>query len=174
MKSYLEIFVPITYDDSWFKDLRSAFDNIPVIWQKGYYHITMAFCDETPDNIDIPSVLDKHFRNLNAPKICFNKLDAFQAISGMYIINLGTNDIPASFTELVNDIRKDLKTVGCVMESDFMLHVTLGRIKDANIQFSDVKDLISSVPQPVITLNLNNVDYREFRGKTIYKIKLPI
>lgn len=172
MKSYLEIYVPITFEDSWFKEMRASFDHIPVIWQKGYYHITMAFCDETPDNINIPSILDKYFRNLNAPKICFNKLDAFQATSGMYIVNLGTDDIPTSFSELVKNVRKDLTIAGCVLESDFMLHVTLGRIKDTNIQFTDIKELVSSIPQPVITLSLNDVDYREFRGRTIYKIKL--
>lgn len=172
MKTYLEIYVPITYDDSWFKELRSVFDNIPVIWQKGYYQITMAFCDETPAGIDIPLILYKHFKNLKAPQLCFNKLNTFQATSGMYIINLGTNDIPASFTELVNDIRKDLKAVGCVMESDFMLHVTLGRIKDVHIDFSHIKELISSVTPAVITLNLTEIDYREFRGRTIYKTTL--
>ena len=47
MKSYLEIQVPLRYDAHWLEGLRTALHQINVRWQMGYYHITMAFLDET-------------------------------------------------------------------------------------------------------------------------------
>ena len=47
MKTYLEIKVPIQYDVAWFAELRKALNGIPVKWQKGFFHITMVFIDET-------------------------------------------------------------------------------------------------------------------------------
>ena len=48
MKTYLEIKVPINYDDPWFKELRSHFAGFPVRWQKDFYHITLVFVNDTP------------------------------------------------------------------------------------------------------------------------------
>ena len=52
MKSYLEIYVPIQFDEPWFVELRNALTGVPVRWQTGYYHITMAFLNETPANTE--------------------------------------------------------------------------------------------------------------------------
>ena len=51
MKTYIEIQVPIRNDAVWFEKLRCVCQNIDVKWQMGYYHITMAFIDETPIGI---------------------------------------------------------------------------------------------------------------------------
>ena len=51
MQTYLQIKVPINFNDSWFIELRNTIGDIPVDWQKRYYHITMAFIDETADKI---------------------------------------------------------------------------------------------------------------------------
>ena len=53
MKTYIEIQVPIRNDAVWFEKLRCVCQNIDVKWQMGYYHITMAFIDETPIGIDL-------------------------------------------------------------------------------------------------------------------------
>ena len=172
MKTYLEISVPIKYDDLWFKKLRTAFRGIPVKWQEGYYHITMAFCDETPKDVDLCPILEKHLSDCKAPVLTFDKLDAFAATSGMYIVNLGVTDIPTEFVSLVEDIRTDLEAAGCVMQSDFMLHVTLGRIKDTRLELRTIQELVHSIPQPFLSLQLKGVDYRIFRGLTIYQTKL--
>ena len=47
MKTYLEIKVPLRYDAIWFEELRRAFQQIEVKWQTGFFHITMAFIDDT-------------------------------------------------------------------------------------------------------------------------------
>lgn len=172
MKSYLEIQVPIAYNAPWFEELRSIMAGVPVKWQVGYYHITIAFLNETPENVDLCSLLEKHLSNGIAPMLTFDKLDAFTTWGGMHIINLTATNIPANFLSLTAAIRSDMKDVGCIIESDFLLHVTLGRVNESNITLSNLQKMIGSVSIPPFNLMLEDVDYREFRGKTIYETKL--
>lgn len=172
MKTYLEIQVPLKFNASWFQDLRLACRNIDVRWQMAYHHITMAFVDETPDGVDLRSLLEKHLKTFPAPTLTFDKLDVFTAMSGMHIIYLTATDIPQSFLSLIENIRSDMNAAGCVMDSLFRLHVTLGRVKDPHIQLSAIQELTESVSLPAFSLSLEDVDYRVFRGKTIYEIKL--
>ena len=51
-----------------------------------------------------------------------------------------------------------------------MLHVTLGRVRDENV--TTLKQLIDRFTVPAFTLSLTDVDYRVFRGKTLYENKL--
>ena len=174
MKTYLEIQVPLKFNASWFQDLRLACRNIDVRWQMAYHHITMAFVDETPDGVDLRSLLEKHLKTFPAPTLTFDKLDVFTAMSGMHIIYLTATDIPQSFLSLIENIRSDMNAAGCVMDSLFRLHVTLGRVKDPHIQLSAIQELTESVSLPAFSLTLEDVDYRVFRGKTIYEIKLKV
>ena len=75
MKSYLEIKVPISFDAPWFCELRTALKDIPVYWQNGYYHITMAFLDETRNLPEVEAIMHKYLDNANAVSITFDKLD---------------------------------------------------------------------------------------------------
>ena len=172
MKTYLEIQVPLKYNASWFQELRLACRNIDVKWQMAYHHITMAFVDETPENIDLRPLLEKHLNAFPALTLTFDKLDVFTAMSGMHIIYLTATDVPQSFLSLIENIRSDMKAAGCVVDSWFRLHVTLGRVKDPHIQLAAIQELTESVPLPAFSLTLEDVDYRVFRGKTIYETKL--
>ena len=67
MKTYLEIKVPIKYDDPWFIKLRSHFAGMPIRWQKDFYHITMVFINNTPKGIDMRPLLEKHLATAQAP-----------------------------------------------------------------------------------------------------------
>ena len=141
MKSYLEIQLPIGKDAAWFEDLWKKFSGIPVKWQDGFYHITLAFLNETPEDVDLRPILQKHLNEAYAPTLTFDKLDVFTTASGMFIIYLTSTCVPESFCELVGAIRKDLKAAGCRIQSDFMLHVTLGRVRDENV--TTLKQLIN-------------------------------
>ena len=174
MKTYLEIQVPLRNDVAWFEELRNICKNIDVKWQMGYYHITMAFIDDTPIGVDFRPLLEKHLRTFAAPTLTFDKLDAFTAISGMHIIYLTATDIPQSFMSLVQAIRSDLKTAGCVMNSEFRLHVTLGSVKDPNVQLPTLHKLLETINVPASSMTLTDVDYRVFRSGTIYEIRLSV
>ena len=172
MKTYLEIKVPIKYDDPWFEELRRHFDGIPVRWQKDFYHITMVFINDTPKGIDMRPLLEKHLSTAQAPVITFDRLDAFSIKSGRHIIHLATSHVLESFLLLTESIYSDMKDAGCVILSDFMLHVTLGRVMSYDVELSDIKKVLEKVTMSPITLTLTDVDYREFRGRTLFETQL--
>ena len=119
MKSYLEIQVPLNYDSPWFVELRNILNGMPVKWQIGYFHITMAFINETPENIDLRPILEKYLTKFQAPSITFDKLDAFTTYSGMFIVHLTSTIIPDDFLVLTEAIRSEMKAVGCQIDSEF-------------------------------------------------------
>ena len=171
MKSYLEIKVPLKYNARWFVELRNVLKEIPVKWQKGYFHITMAFIDETPKKLDLRPILEKYLTRFQAPRLTLDKLDVFEA-SNEYIVNLTSTNIPHDFHELTEAIRLDMKAVGCQIKYEFRLHVTLGKINNDDIMLSKLQNLVSSISLTPFTLKLTDVDCRVFRGKVIYETKL--
>ena len=169
MKTYFEIKVPISFDAPWFCELREALKNIPVHWQNGYYHITMVFIDDTSSLSEIEAIMHKHLDNAHTVTMTFNKLDVFNTYSGMQIVHLTTDNTPEEFQRLVNNIRHDIGSTSSIIESDFKLHVTLGRITEREVDMEDVGFLIDEIDFTPITLTLNEVEYRVFRGRSIYK-----
>ena len=172
MKTYLEIKVPIKYDDSWFERLRNHFAGIPVRWQKDFYHITMVFVNETLEGVELGPILEKHFSAAHAPVLTFDRIEAFSVKSGTHIIHLSASHVPESFLALTEAVREDMTAVGCVILSDFMLHVTLGRLRYSNIKISRLRRMASSFSFSPFTLALTDVDYRVFRGKVLYEAQL--
>lgn len=169
MKTYLEIKVPISYNAPWFSELRKALKDMPVHWQNGYYHITMAFLDETRNIPEIEAIMHSYLDNANAVSITFNKLDVFTTNNGMKIVHLTTDSIPDDFQKLVNNIRNDISgNTSTSILSDFRLHVTLGRISMPEADINDVGFLIDEIDFSPFTLTLNEVEYRVFRGRSLY------
>ncbi len=100
MKTYLEIHVPIGYEATWLDQLRQAFHNLPVRWQRGWYHITMAFLNDSPRDADLCPILERHLKAFPAPVLTFDKLDVFSTRSGMFVLYLTANDVPKTFLSL--------------------------------------------------------------------------
>lgn len=169
LKTYLEIKVPISFDASWFVELRDALKDMPVLWQRDYYHITIAFINDTQQLPEVEATIHKYLDNAKPVSITFNKLDVFTATNGMLIVNLTATEIPEDFQALVDDIRCDISCTNSNIQSDFKLHVTLGRITEPEADIDDVGFLIDEIEIPPFTLTLNKVEYREFRGRSIYK-----
>ena len=172
MKSYIELKVPIRFEDSWFRELRDLLDGVDIRWQRGYYHITMAFLDYAPDNVNMRPGLTDILNDGMAPTITFDKLDAFASGYHRQVIHLTTTDAPKDFIGMVNDIREYFLAKGCEIQSEFKLHVTLGRVQDSRMNVRKLQDIISQVDLPVLTLELKDVEYRVFRGKTLGLWKL--
>ena len=169
MKSYLEIKVPIHFGDSWFEELRRKLPDANIWWQKDYYHITMVFVDIAPSDEFMCSILDKHLRGTTASVITFDKLDVFEVFpNGMQIVNLTSSETPQNFIRAIDNIRTDIKSIGGIIQSNFRLHVTLGRIKQPNIEIKLLADILNSIQFSPITLQLSQLEYREFRGRSIY------
>jgi len=173
MQSYLEVQLPISKNARWISDLKSQLKGVPIRWQNGFYHITLAFLDDSPNKLDVSSVIDRHMNNATIYNLCFDKLDAFTTTSSkMHIINLTATDVPGPFINWVNGIRNDLVANGCVMQSGFRLHVTLGRVDSSAIKIDRLQGLIEKFRMPSFVLPLRSFDYREFRGETIKRWKI--
>ena len=71
-KSYIESKVPFTYQTDSFDRLRHQLERLPIHWQHDYYHITMAFIDETHCVDDIKHIICKYFANVPPIKISFD------------------------------------------------------------------------------------------------------
>ena len=145
---------------------------MPVLWQKGFYHITIAFIDDTQHLSDLEAIMHKYLDHALPVNITFDKLDVFTAGSGMMIVYLGTNNNPEGLQTLVDDIRRDICFTHSRIQSDFKLHVTLGRITEPEASIDDVGFLIDEIDFMPFTLTLNEVEYRILRGKSIYKTTL--
>lgn len=172
MKSYIEIKVPIRFEDSWFRQLRDLLDGVDIRWQRGYYHITMAFLDFAPDKVNMIPGLNGILDDAVAPVITFDMLDAFASGYHRQVIHLTTTEVPEEFLDMVEQIRQYFLAKGCEIQSDFKLHVTLGRVQDPKMNVRKLKDIISQVDLPTFTMELTDVEYRVFRGKTLGLWKL--
>ena len=116
--------------------------------------------------------MHKYLDSAKPVSITFDKLDVFTATNGMLIVNLTATQIPADFQTLVDDIRCDISCTNSNIQSEFKLHVTLGRITEPEADIDEVGFLIDEIDLTPFTLTLNEVEYREFRGRSIYKNKL--
>lgn len=176
MKSYLEIKVPITFNEPWFEQLRDLMDGINVSWQRGHYHITIAFLDNSPRKVNLNAGLNDRLQETVAPAITFDKLDAFSTRGDQsHVVHLTATQVPADFMSLVNDIRGHFKAKGCAMQTAFRLHVTLGRVKDRNVNLQKLLDIISRVDLPAETLDLTNVEFLTYPDhRTLGKWDLPL
>lgn len=171
-KSYIEIKVPFTYQTDSFNRLRHVLYKIPVRWQQDFYHITMAFIDDTQNVDDIKRIVFKIFALIPPIEITFDKFDAFTTPSGMHIIHLSPSNIPDELRLLNENLRKEIIDSGSSMNSDFYLHVTLGRIKGQEIALDNVRRLVNQVKFSPFTISLREVVYRYFRGNIINKVIL--
>ena len=116
--------------------------------------------------------MHKYLDHAHTVNITFDKLDVFTAGNGMQIVYLGTNNIPEDFKTMVEDIRRDISCTHSSIQSDFKLHVTLGRITEPEADIDDVGLLIDEIDFMPFALTLNEVEYRVFRGRSIYKSTL--
>lgn len=177
MQTYLEVDVSINRDSYWYKTLREALKHYRVKWQDGFYHITIAFIDENPNRQNLIPIFENRLRNATAPVISFDKINVFKTISGKeYIINLTTTEVPDSLIALVEPIRDNLKSIGCVLKSDFKLHVTLGRLDATAADLQDLIELINQVDITPFRQALTDFNFRvkSRDHKLLYSIKLPL
>ena len=173
METYLEVKLSIWKSAGWLSDLRYRLKGVPVGWQEGSYHITLAFLNDSPESLDVSSIIDGHIKNVPINNLCFDKLDVFTTTSGKeHIVNLTATDVPEPFMNWVNGIRSDLTANGCLMQSGFRLHVTLGRVKSSAIKVESLQEMIAKVKMPPFVLPLKSYDYRIRGGETIKEWEL--
>lgn len=170
-QTYIEIEVLLRQSAEWMGELKQVMQEayVPVRWQNGYYHITLAFLERVPSREEVISIINRHLESFEVPELTFDKLDAFGKSSGGGVLFLTSTAVPENFMRMVDALRQDLEAAGCIIEADFKLHVTLGRVdRDARVDAERLRELAGSVDVPSFSLRLKTVNYREFRGRTLY------
>lgn len=174
--TYLELKVPIRQNADWFTKLRKAMvaAKIQVKWQRsGIYHITIMFVkgDEQVDSLK--AAFKRCLYNAPAPSLTFDKVDVFKANnSPELIINLTSSYPSPKFDNLVNLLRQEALNFGVVIESEFKLHVTLGKVDATSVSLEEVKKVIGTIQVPPFPLSLLNAEYRYYKGTIIDSWKL--
>ena len=175
MKTYLELNIPLSSDSIWYKDLLYNCRNVPVRWQKGSWHVTIAFLDETPDPTKAAQIITEALSGVKAWEFVLDTIDVFTTGSGKgHIINLTASDAPEEFMKFVRKVRGALSEGGCRIQSGFRLHITLGRVNAYDISFDQLRRAVESAPHPNIRMTPVNMDLLTFPDhRLIRKWTLP-
>ncbi|MBQ3382055.1 MAG: 2'-5' RNA ligase family protein [Bacteroidales bacterium] len=175
-QTYIEIEVQLRQSAEWMGELKQVMQEayVPVRWQNGYYHITLAFLEKVPSIEEVIAIMNRHLASFEAPELTFDKLDAFGKRSGGGVVFLTCSEVPESFMQMVDALRQDLEAAGCMIESDFKLHVTLGRVnKDVHVEADLLRELTESVDVPAFSLRLNVCNYKDKEDhRTLHCIRL--
>ena len=172
MSNYLELKTPIRQSAKWFVNLRRAMAEakIPVRWQPGGFHLTVAFISNDNPVKALSVAFDKQLSGRQALLLTFDKVDAFEAKAGdEFILHLTTTQLSPTLQTLVDSLRKGAMNAGADIENDFILHVTLGRIDTKKATLEQVRQIAESIQVSPFTLLLQKAEYRYFRGKSIIR-----
>ena len=164
--------VPVRQDAKWLTELRNkmAERGINVKWQKGHFHITLVFIYKIPEDANWMAPLFNCLEYKAAPRLTFDKVDAFASkMSGEHIIHLTSSNPSAEFTDVVNRTRAAIDELGCEYAPEFKLHVTLGRVDSKQIGIEELKQIVSEVNIPSFTLQLFNFRFLEFKTHQVYE-----
>ena len=170
MSNYLELKIPLRQSAKWFVNLRRAMAEakIPVRWQPGGFHLTVAFISNDQPVKALSVAFDKQLSGRQAPLQTFDKVNAFIAkTSSEIIIHLSSTQLSPTLQTLVDLLRKEAVDAGADIENDFILHVTLGRIDANKATLEQVRRIAESIQVPPFTLLLQKAEYLYFRGKSI-------
>ena len=173
--TYLELKVPLRWSAEWFENLRNAMaeEKIPVKWQGGSYHITAVFANNISEREKVQELLDAFERILSkqAPlSLTLDKVDAFVTQSNEEIIvNITSKSPSKEFVALMDKLRTEAKNVMGDIESEFRLHITLGRIDSSKASIEQVRRITDSITVPSFDLSLKEAEFRFYRGDTIRK-----
>ncbi len=162
MDSYLEIVVPLRWDEQWVNDVRHAFSRKAVRWQRRFHHITMAYMpDSIPSQQDvIQRIIARWLAHARPMMLTFDKLDAFTTGTGReHIIHVTSSQPHEQLEALTRNIRADLQQAGIQLSTSFKMHVTLGRVNVDRLTLDEIKHRLSSVQMSSFTIPLSTLSY---------------
>lgn len=174
-RNYLELKVPVGKNATWLTRLREALaeEGISVKWQDGWYHITVVFVNDDRHVPLLYSEFNKILNSRKAPSITLDKIGAFTTRGGLqHIVYLASTQPSEDVIKIIRDIRDSAKSIGANYDSDFRLHISLGRIDAHAYNLEKVKNIVEGIDIPPFTLELKEVEYRYFRNNSIGKWRM--
>ena len=175
MSNYIKLMVPLRQDAYWFKRLREAMaaKDILVNWQNGGYHITMAFFNSNEQVKALNDAFNKCINERLAPSLTLDKVDVFKAQhKPEYIVHLTSSQPSPRFVDFVDLLRHEASNLGAEIESEFKLHITLGKIDTSSTTLEEVKKAVDGIQVPPFTLRLTDAEYLYHKGHSIGSWKM--
>ena len=171
-RNYLELKIPVRKNAEWFAKLRNAMSDagIAVKWQDGWYHITIVFVNDNNHVDQLHQVFDNVFNRKRAPLLTLDKLGTFTTRGGLqHIVYLSSSKLSEEIKALIDELRGVAKAVGANLDSEFRLHISLGRIDAKAVSMERVEKIIDKIVVPEFTLKVKEAEYRYFRDRSIQK-----
>ena len=167
--NYFAIEVPLDREANWFIQLKDRLKNVPVNWQKDVYHILLSYIQGDPDYASSYVVMIQHqLEHYHAQSLTFDHLAVFKTKKGELVICLKASQPDENFKKLVNMVRNQVRQFP-VLQSEFRLHVTLGRIEAGKFSLEEVQRLVCQVQIPAFKLRLSRVYHRLGGSKEDHK-----
>lgn len=166
-ENYLEFKVPVRQNAEWITNLREEMEseNVPVRWKNGWYHITVAFMKDDQHVEALKKAFGKILFKTEAFQLTLDKVGVFKArIRNELIINLTSSAPSERFMSLVGSLRSEVEKIGVNLESDFLLHITLGWIDADMASLEEVEKVVNKIVVPPFTLTIKDAEYRYQKG----------
>lgn len=159
-QNYLEIHVGISTRAKWYLELQRKMEKLNVKCKKSRFHITALFMNDDALKNEIIEAFDRILSHSQAPRLTFNKLEAFTSKSGKeHVVNLTSTRPEVEFRKLVENLRDCAINLGGHIE-DYRLHVTIAKVPVSIISLEDLQKLIAEINLPEFTLVLKTIEYR--------------
>lgn len=157
--NYLEIHVEINASSLWFVGLKEIMKQLNVGCKKGF-HITAAFLKDDKLKDELCEVFDRTLSHRKAPRLTFNRLEAFTSMSGKeHIVCLTSSQPEVEYLALVEDLRNEALKIGADLEP-YRLHVTLARVPVKIISLENLQELVAEIKLREFKLALTTIEYR--------------
>ena len=128
--------------------------------KKSRFHITALFMNDDALKDNLIDTFDRILSHSQAPRLTFNKLEAFTSKSGEeHVVNLTSTQPGVEFRKLVENLRNCAIKLGVHIE-DYRLHVTIAKVPVSLISLEDLQKLIAEINLPEFTLVLKTIEYR--------------
>jgi len=171
-RNYLELKIPISQNAEWLTNLCDAMakEGIYVKWQNGWYHITVMFIYDNKHVKELQSAFDKILDNHEVPVMCLGELGVFTTRGGQqHVVYLTSSKPSMEVMSLIECLRGEAKSIGANIDPDFRLHISLGRIDAHAYIIEQVQNIIEKIKVPDFAIDINEAEYRYFRGDSIQR-----
>ena len=159
-QNYLEIHVGISTRAKWYLELQKKMNRLNVECKKSRFHITTLFMNDDALKDNLIDTFDRILSHSQAPRLTFNKLEAFTSKSGKeHVVNLTSTRPEVGFRQLVDNLRNYAIKLGAHIE-DYRLHVTIAKVPVGKITLEELQKKIAGINLPEFTLVLKNIEYR--------------
>ena len=162
MEAYIELPVGISRRAKWYKDLFSKFNIEP---QKSHFHITAVFFKRisNEESEKLKGLLKVALKGFKEIDLDLGELKILQGKREQYVY---LEPFSGPIDSLISSIRACAEKVECDYRNDFVMHITLGTLKE-KLEISKVEaEMKAKVSVPAFKIKIGKINLIE--RKTVH------